>query len=198
MIHKLEKMCLQQEFDKDEATRIMKQLDVNQEFIPLEHSWKTVLLEWASIWANVSMVELLLKNGANPNIVFNDESTLWNLQYNDGETDEENENRLKIAQLLLEHGADPLIDPENTNECLYDYVMCSIFNDDFDELWEYRSRFFILLVAYGAKTKYCNPRVVGKFDKMNMQQYKFIMVPEGNDKYSGVIRDAQGNNVAFI
>ena len=72
------------------------------------------------------------------------------------------------------------------------------FNDDVDELWEYRSRFLILLVAFGAKSKYCIPRIVGEFDKTNMKQYEFFMIPEGNRKYSGVITDGQGNDVAYV
>ena len=152
------------------------------------------------MWANLPMVELLLKYGADPNKLYNeDESTLWNLQYNDGDTDEENEQRLLIAQRLLEYGADPLVDPDKHGETLLDYVVFAVFNDgDEEELWNYRSRFLILLVAYGAKSKYCIPRIVGEFDKSNMKQYEFFMVPEGNGKYSGLITDGQGNDIAYV
>lgn len=199
MIHELENMVLSKDFDAGRAEVLIKQIDVNQEFVTNKNNYKTTLLEWAAIWANLPMIELLLECGADPNQFFdNDESTLWNLQYNDGETDEENEQRLLIAQRLLEYGADPLVDPDNTGETLFDYVVFAVFNDDMDELWDYRSRFLILLVAFGAKSKYCIPRIVGAFDKKNMKQYDFFMVPEENGKYSGVITDGQGNVVAYV
>jgi len=112
---------------------------------------------------------------------------------------EENEQRLLIAQRLLEYGADPLSDPDKIGEPLLNYVVYALFNDnDEEDFWNYRSRFLILLVAFGAKSKYCIPRIVGKFDKTNMKQYEFFMVPEENGKYSGVITDGQGNDVAYI
>lgn len=198
MIRELEAMCLRQEFDRAKAEQLMRQVDVNQVFAVSGYRWKTVLLECAATHANVPMVELLLRNGADPNLIFDDEATLWNLQYNDGETDDENEQRLIIAQMLLEYGADPLIDPENGGESLLDYVVFAVFNDDYSELWEYRSRFLILLVAYGAKSDYCSPRIVKEFDKANMRQYHFLMVPAGNGKFSGAISDGRGNNIAYI
>ena len=199
MIQKIGNMCQQQNFDRTEAVKILKQINVNEAFVPDNYGYATMLLEWAAMWANLSMVELLLEYGADPNLVFHDESTLWNLQYNDGETDEENGQRLLIAQRLLEYGADPLVDPDKTGEPLLDYVVFAVFNDDdAEDLWNYRSRFLILLVAFGAKSKYCTPRIVGEFDKSNMKKYKFYMVPEKNGKYSGVITDGQGNDIAYV
>ena len=200
MIHELEKMISNKTFVLEKAETLIEHINVNQEFATREYNCKTTLLEWASMWANLPMVELLLKHGADPNRFFdNDESTLWNLQYPDGETDEDNEQRLLITQRLLEYGADPLVDPDKTGEPLLDYVVFAVFNDDdAEDLWNYRSRFLILLVAFGAKSKYCSPRIVGEFDKANMKQYAFFMVPEGNGKYSGVITDGQGNDVAYV
>ena len=200
MIHEFEKMISNKTFDLEKAETLIEHINVNQEFATREYNCKTTILEWASMWANLPMVELLLKHGADPNRFFNhDESTLWNLQYNDGETDEENEQRLLIAQRLLEYGADPLADPDKIGKPLLDYVVFAVFNyDDAEDLWNYRSRFLILLVAFGAKSKYCIPRIVGEFDKTNMKQYDFFMVPEGNGKYSGVITDGQGNDVAYV
>lgn len=200
MIHELEKMISSKTFDAKKAETLIEQIDVNQEYVTGEYNRKTTLLESASMRANLPMVELLLEHGADPNRLFNgDESTLWNLQYNDGETDEENEQRLLIAQRLLEYGADPLSDPDKIGEPLLNYVVYALFNDnDEEDFWNYRSRFLILLVAFGAKSKYCIPRIVGKFDKTNMKQYEFFMVPEENGKYSGVITDGQGNDVAYI
>ena len=84
------------------------------------------------------------------------------------------------------------------NSKIFNIGIFATFNDGVDELWEYRSRFLILLVAFGAKSKYCIPRIVGEFDKTNMKQYEFFMIPEGNRKYSGVITDGQGNDVAYV
>ena len=151
---------------------------------------------------NLAMVELLLKAGANPNLIFDsfgDECVLWGLQFTgDYEYPNENERRLMISQLLLDYGADPniILDAEQ----LFSYVTSEIFNDDFvDEDWQYLSRFYILLIAYGGRDDtYCIPRIVGKFDKANMQQYKFYLVPEKDNKLSGIIKDGKGDTVAYV
>ena len=114
------------------------------------------------------------------------------------ETDEENEQRLKIAQLLLEHGADPCIIPEQNGESLFEWVLYEVFNDSLDELWEYRSRFFILLVAYGGKTTYCEPEIIKGFDKSDMSQYYFCLMPAKNGGYSGEVRDKNKDTIAYI
>ena len=56
MIHELEKMCLQREFDKEKAEQIMKQIDVNQVFKGLRSSLDTTLLTRAAEEANYEMV----------------------------------------------------------------------------------------------------------------------------------------------
>lgn len=199
-------LCENADFDISEARRVLAQIDLSKEF---EHAPKWNGHTYSPIWFtplsmavfynNVRMLQLLLSLGADPNVVYNEyENVLWDLQYNDGETDEENENRLVMAKYLLEYGADPLVDPENDGEPLLDYIIYAVFNDDLDALWEYRSRFLILLVAYGAKSQYCTPRVVGEFDKDKLAQYKFYMVPEDNGKYSGAITNGQGAIVAYV
>lgn len=202
MIRKLEDMCHDKNFNKEEAIKLMHQININQEFErdnKFGCSYPTTLQAEAIYNNNIEMLSLLLENGADPNqIYWDEESELWNLQYCDGQESEIDEIRLKMAQLLLDYGADPLVDPENTGEPLLDYVVDAVFNDDMDELWDYRSRFLILLIAFGAKSKYCIPRIVGEFDKTNMKQYEFSMVPEGNGKYSGLITDGQGNDVAYV
>lgn len=199
MIHKLEDMCANHNFDKSEAIGILSQIDINQEFDSIEGSWDTLLLESAITHTNTAMVKLLLESGADPNIVFDtDESPLWNLQYNYGKTYEENEQRLIIAQLILEYGANPNINPENGPENLFEFVLYTVFNDNFDELWTYRIRFFILLVAYGGKSDYCKPKIIKPFDKTNMKQYKFHLKSYNNGMYGGVICDSKKNIVAYI
>lgn len=199
MIYELENMILSKDIDIEKAEELMKQVDVNQEFVA-KHNYKTTLLEQAAMRANLPIAELLLKYGADPNqLIDGDESTLWNLQYDDGETEKENEQRLLIAQRLLEYGADPLVDPDKTGESLLDYVVFAVFNDDDSyESWKYRSRFLILLVAFGAKSKYCTPRIIGEFDKTNMKQYKFFMVPARDGKYRGLITDGLGSDIAYV
>ena len=56
VIHELEKMCLQREFDKEKAEQIMKQIDVNQVFKGLRSSLDTTLLTRAAEEANYEMV----------------------------------------------------------------------------------------------------------------------------------------------
>ena len=69
MLRKLEKMCLQQDFDRSKAEDIIREIDVNQVFKSSDFDMDTTLLERAVDGANYEMVELLLKYGANPNLV---------------------------------------------------------------------------------------------------------------------------------
>ena len=69
MIRELEKMCLQQEFDRSKAEDIIREIDVNQVFKSSDFDLDTTLLSRAVDGANYAMVELLLKHGANPNLV---------------------------------------------------------------------------------------------------------------------------------
>jgi len=198
-LRKLEEMCYDPDFDIETAKSLIAQIDVDEVFQTKKHNMKTPLLGWAIMWANIRLVKLLLENGANPNLVYDCESPFWDLQYNDGDTDEENEIRLQMAQLMLEYGASPNINPEDGPDDLFHYVLDMVFNDDdFGDLWEYRSRFFILLIAYGGQTSCCIPRIIGTFDKSNMQQYTFDFVPEEPGRYSGVIVDGQGNEIAYV
>lgn len=206
MLRELERMCRSWEFDKTRATEIAKSIDVNQVFISARFPktpYNSTFLNEAIMSNNVAMVELLLKAGANPNLLydsFGDECVLWDLQFTgDNEYPNENERRLMISQLLLDYGANPniILDAEQ----LFSDVTFGIFNDDFvdEEHWQYRSRFYILLIAYGGKDDaYCVPRIVGDFDKTNMQQYKFYLVPEEDNKLSGIVKDGKGNTVAYV
>ena len=107
------------------------------------------------------------------------------------------ETRLKIANLLLEYGANPCMIVED--EDLFSYVLYAVFNDDPGHLLDYRSRFFILLIAYGGKNNYCNPEIIKPFDKSNMLQYKFLHVPVGDGYHlTGAIVDANYEVVAKI
>ena len=146
MIRELEKMCLQREFDKEKAEQIMKQIDVNQVFKGSRSSLDTTLLTRAAEEANYEMVKLLLSNGADPNLVYDDgtENVLWMLQYSEEDT-QENEIRLNIVKLLLENGADPHLKVEDDD--LHDWALAAL-QDDYGTQFEYRNRFIDLLEAY--------------------------------------------------
>ena len=146
MIRELEKMCFQREFDKEKAEQIMKQIDVNQVFKGSRSSLDTTLLTRAAEEANYEMVKLLLSNGADPNLVYDDgtENVLWMLQYSEEDT-QENEIRLNIVKLLLENGADPHLKVEDDD--LHDWALAAL-QDDYGTQFEYRNRFIDLLEAY--------------------------------------------------
>lgn len=206
MLRKLEEMCRDLNFNENEALELIKQIDINQEFETthnLKFSYITTFQVEAINNCNIKMLNLLLENGADPNQVYNGgESALWNLQYNDGETKEENETRLKMAQLLLKYGANPNMNPDNEPEDLFQWVWFTLWEDGCDELWLYRSRFFILLVAYGGKESYFVPKIVKTFDETKMEQYRFKFARE-DDKalsrdYGAIIVDKKDTIVAYL
>ena len=146
-------MCENVGFDTQAAKEELSKLDVSKEFT-ISPRWEGrtyspmvfTPLSMAVFYANLSMVELLLSLGADPNVVYDGyENVLWDLQYNDGGTDEENETRLIIARKLLENGADPCIVIEG--EDLYHYAL-SCSQDDEGELADYRMRFLDLLEEF--------------------------------------------------
>lgn len=199
-------MCKNIDFNISLLEEMIHNIDPNKELIePSYTKARTTLLSTATTYANIEMVRLLLKHGANPNhILYEDkileqENPFWDLQYNDfGETEEENEVGLQMAQLMLEHGANPCI--KISGEDLFSYVCFAVFNDfDRPELWEYRSRFFILLIAYGGKSESCRPQIIKEFDKKDMSQYSFLVIPH-EDGYHliGEIRDGNYELIARV
>ena len=150
------------------------------------------------------MVRLLLENGADPNFILcadkplYQENPFWDMQYPVSDDAAENETGLQIAQLMLEYGADPgiIIDEED----LFSYVLSAVFNDDDHKvLCEYRSRFLILLIAYGGANSYCKPEIIKEFDKSNMAQYRFNFVPADDGHHlTGEITDGNGEVFAIV
>ena len=146
-------LCENRNFDIETARKVLSQMNPSKEF---QISPKVKDKEYFSMWftplsmavfyTNLPMVELLLEYGADPNVVYNEyENVLWDLQYNDGITDEENEIRLVIARKLLENGANPKVVVEG--EDLFHWVLaCS--HDDIRELADYRMKFLDLLEEY--------------------------------------------------
>ena len=148
MIRELEKMCLQQEFDRSKAEDIIREIDVNQVFISSDFDLDTTLLNRAVDGANYAMVELLLKHGANPNLVHGkrhqEENVLWDLQYSSDDV-EEDKIRLSIVKLFLENGANPHLKVDGD-----DLLQWAISNWGKDEGLQdkYRFEFINLLEEY--------------------------------------------------
>lgn len=130
LIRELEKMCLQKDFDIPKAEDIMQKININQVFKYLDFELDTTFLSRAVDGANYAMVELLLKHGADPNLVHGkkgyEENVFWDLQYSSGNV-EEDEIRLSITKLLLENGANPHIQIEG--EDLYHWAL-ACWDDD--------------------------------------------------------------------
>ena len=205
---RLLELCKKDNFNTEEAQALLSSINANA---PLDDpSWKghkTTLLLEAILSTNLKMTQLLLKNGADPNMIWNDENPFWDLQYNEYcnemyEKDPEvayaaDEKRLLMAQLMLEHGADPCITVDQ--EDLFSYVLFAVFEDDPGPLLDYRSRFLILLIAYGGKNHYCQPNIQKPFDKSNMAQYRFRRVPVGDGYHlTGEIVDDNYEVVATL
>lgn len=201
VIRELEKMCQDCNFNKSKALELIAKTDVNQEFErskELGFSYPTTLQAEAIDNCNIEMLKLLLDNGADPNFIYDNTSELWGLQYDGGESVEKDEIRLQMAQMLLEYGANPNMNPENEPEDLFQWVLFEMFEGPYDYLWKYRSRFFILLVAFGGKTSYCIPQIVREFDKKEMKQYSFHHICHEDGKYSGIICDKNNETIAYI
>ena len=184
---------------------MINRVDINREFQLVDHPWyTTVLLAEAERASNLPMAELLLHNGADPNVLYGmyKSSPFCSLQFEGVMVYQDDEDRLKMAQLFLEHGADPLIDPDNSGGTLFDYVTYSVFTETAEDCDEdhliYHARFLILLVAYGVSSEYCAPRVTGVFDKTDMSQYELSVLREGDAILYGVITDRNKNTVAQL
>lgn len=121
------------------------------------------------------MVEFLLRHGADPNLIVDGENIFWDLQYEDGETPEDNEIRLQIVQRMLEYRANSTIVPEEKSEDLISYTAYKIFNESGDPSWIYFSHFFILPITYGGRNAYYKPVIFQEFDRSAMKQYRFFL-----------------------
>lgn len=170
-------MCANTDFSTNEAESIIKQINLN-ELVVYKHGELTTFLNEAIEKENIKMIELLLKNGADPNLIYDNENVFWSLQYSaypeeeyevSDVADRSDELRLKIAQLLLDYGANPNIIVDS--ETLFSYVYFKVFEDSLDRSLKYLIRYFILLVAYGGETDYCKPKLKKAFDKRKIKNY---------------------------
>jgi hypothetical protein len=191
-IKELYHMCQDNDFSVICAEELINEIDVNQPFHDPRWDTLTTFLSEACSHTNLKMVRLLLEKGADPNyVLYADrpgwhENPFWDLQYHvyDDKFYEESEDNknianaadednLEIARLCLEHGADPCLKLEGKD--LFSYVLYAVLEDDDNfRLLEYRSRFLILLIAYGGKNEYYKPQILTSFDKNNMKQYEFV------------------------
>ena len=144
MIRELEKMCLQKDFDIPKAEDIMQKININQVFKSSDFNWCTTFLSRAVDGANYAMVELLLKHGADPNLVYHEENVFWDLQYSSGNV-EEDEIRLSIVELLLKNGANPHLKIED--EDLLKWALTN-WGEDEGLQSDYRFKFITLLEKY--------------------------------------------------
>lgn len=151
-LREIESMCRDPNFDTARAAEILTQMNPDQEFVSCrweEIPYPSTLMKEAAMSGNVKMAKMLLDAGANPNQIFDNgtENVLWDLQYADGETPEENENRLCIARLLLEYGANPRIKIEDDEDLLRWATFCWCEFDDGEQAI-YRDRFIRLLEEF--------------------------------------------------
>jgi ankyrin repeat protein len=195
-------MCRDNNFAIARANELLNEIDVNEPIHdnPDREQYITTFLSEACSNTNLKMAKLLLEHGADPNyVLYTDqpgwqENPFWDLQYpvyDDEFYNESDENKkianaadtdnLEIARLCLEHGANPCIKLDDDD--LFSWVFYAVVGDeDYFRLFEYRSKFLILLIAYGGKNKYYEYEIIKPFDKNNMNQYDFVRF--GSNHYS--------------
>ena len=189
-------------FDRAIASSIIAGIpDINQPILDL-YGYSTTYLFEAETYNNVEAVRFLLENGANPNIDVPDllnNCPLTDLHFLWEEMGDEVEQRLEIAKLFFEFGADPnlLYDVET----LYDHVEWEVFYQDVPHDIKYLKRFFLILLAYGGgQTSLSNgPRLTEKIDKTQIDQYDFKLL-ECEDGYhlEGHIFNPDGVDIGTV
>ena len=168
-------------FDQAKALHIIEDIsDLNQPILNLDGYSTTYLFE-AQESNNVEAVRFLLEHGADPNLdipeLLND-CPLYDLHFLWQEMEDYVQQRLEIAKLFFEFGADPNLPYDG--ETLYDHVLWEVFNDSITPHdWEYIKRFFILLIAYGGggQQKYSQkPHILEPIDKDRISEYDFMLI----------------------
>ena len=117
-------------FDQAKALHIIEDIsDLNQPILNLDGYSTTYLFE-AQESNNVEAVRFLLEHGADPNLdipeLLND-CPLHDLHFLWQEMEDYVQQRLEIAKLFFEFGADPNLPYDG--ETLYDHVRWEVFND---------------------------------------------------------------------
>lgn len=109
-------LCYSKSYTDEEAFNLLSYIDdINKVFVySSEFNLKTVLLECASDANRYNLVKKLLEMGANPNLIYDNETPFTKLFY-ECEDDEfgdcnylnDSNERSKIIELMLAYGADP-------------------------------------------------------------------------------------------
>ena len=191
-------------FDRAIASSIIAGIpNLNQPILDLDNFESTYLFE-AESNNNVEAVRFLLENGADPNINIPDVfhgCPLGDLHFLWFEMADEMEQRLEIAKLFFEFGADPNLLYDG--ETLYDHVLWEVFNDDITPHdWKYIKQFFLILVAYGGggKSSYSDPpKLTEEIDKTRLNQYDFkLFVCEDGYHLEGHIFNPDGVDIGIV
>lgn len=198
------KMFKSKIFDRTIAAKIVADIpDINQPILDLSGYSTTYLFE-AQESNNVEAVRFLLENGADPNLdipellnscPLNDLHFLWQ------EMGDEMPQRLTIAKLFFDYGADP--DLPYDGETLYDHVLWEVFNDSITPHdWEYIKKFFLLLVAYGGgkePSHYMSADLVEPIDRNRINEYDFrLVVCEDGYHLDGHIIAPNGTSIGTV
>ena len=186
------------EFDEKEAYNLLENLDVNT-FYEVSGGNSITLFEIAVKHNNIQAVRFLFKNGldySNEKISGTINEAFWKLQYT--RTPKEIDYELfEMAQTILECGVDPNKIVQD-GEDIFSWTAFRVFND-FDFLWNHRSRYFLLLVAYGGSSNYCRPEIYEKFDTSNLNKYQFhCYLKDDGYHVFGEIEDEAENIIAII
>ena len=194
-------MCRMISCDVSSAKALLSDVEVNARFITktpdTQIAYQTTLLAEAAQAGNIDMVKLLLQDGADPNLIPEDEPILYMLELpEDEEPSLCDERRLAIVELLLQSGADPLVKWEA--ESILDDACFEVFNTVTGYDREYMKRFLLLLILYGGTSDYCNVQFYQSPDLKNTLQYHMFLIQRNDGFLYGEIRDDSGNIVAHF
>ena len=183
--------------------QIMKIEDINAPILD-EKGYSTTYLHEAVGESNLTAVQVLLDNGADPNYSNCDlicDCALWELQYCDFSFDDP-KNRIQIAKEFFLHGADPNLIPDGELESLYDYVLFKVFNDDdlTGAEWDYLDDFYTLLIAFGGGGKgYRKPDLSEPIDKDRIDDYRIeYELCDDNYHIKGYVVNPEGDRIGEV
>ena len=167
------KLMREKPFNAAAAMPILPEIGGIDEPFEGEHHYLTTFLEAATEENNSSAVKFLFEHGSDPNMLRIEDGVcpLDDLMY-PAEEKADNQERLEIAKLFLEYGADPNIMTDG--ETLYDYVIYEAFEHIGEYDRDYLLKFYLLLVAFGGGGKeYPKPELAEKIDLDHIFEYDF-------------------------
>lgn len=191
-------------FDRTMALQIIENIsDINQPIVNLAGYSSSYLFE-AQESNNVDAVRFLLEHGADPNLDIPEllnNCPLCDLHFLWQEMEDKMLQRLEIAKLFFDFGADPNLPYDG--ESLYDHVLWEVFNNSITPHdWEYIKKFFILLIAYGGggQQKYSQkPHILEPIDKDRINEYDFKLI-QRKDRYhlEGHLFNPDGMDIGIV